>query len=107
MTPLAVRLPNLALNIIGFNYNFRLMLPRFVRRDSLAKRFDTMQLSLSVRIAEEFLSKEKASMPLDELAALAKRCGYGALCMRASQVGVHSSPEAVESAVEFWWIICQ
>jgi len=59
-----------------------------------------MQLSLSVRIAEEFLSKEKASMPLDELAALAKRCGYGALCMRASQVGVQSSPEAVESAVD-------
>lgn len=59
-----------------------------------------MQLSLSVRIAEEFLSKEKASMPFDELAALAKRCGYGALCMRASQVGVQSSPEAVESAVD-------
>lgn len=39
-------------------------------------------------------------MPLDELAALAKRCGYGALCMRASQVGVQSSPEAVESAVD-------
>jgi len=48
------------------------MLPRFVRSDSLAKRFDTMQLSLSVRIAEEFLSKEKASMPLDELAACFK-----------------------------------
>ena len=39
-------------------------------------------------------------MPLDELAALAKRCGYGALCMRASQVGVQSSREAVESAVD-------
>ena len=46
------------------------------------------------------MSKEKASMPLDELAALAKRCGYGALCMRASQVGVHSAPEEVERAVE-------
>ncbi|GIT05146.1 MAG: hypothetical protein CM1200mP29_05570 [Verrucomicrobiota bacterium] len=31
-----------------------------------------MQLSLSVRIAEEFMSKEKASMPLDDLARLAK-----------------------------------
>ena len=59
-----------------------------------------MQLSLSVRIAEEFLSKEKASMPLTELASLAKRCGYEALCMRASQVGVHSAPEEVERAVE-------
>ena len=31
-----------------------------------------MELSLSVRIAEEFLSKEKASMPLDELAAIGR-----------------------------------
>ena len=68
--------------------------------DRLAKRFNSMQLSLSVRIVEEFLSKEKASMPLDKLAALAKRCGYEALCMRASQVGVQSSPEAVDSAVD-------
>lgn len=59
-----------------------------------------MELSLSVRIAEEFLSKEKASIPLDELARLAKRCGYGALCMRASQVGVHSSPGTVSAAVD-------
>ena len=57
-----------------------------------------MLLSLSVRIAEEFHSKEEASMPLGDLARLAKRCGYGALCMRASQVGVHSPPEAVEEA---------
>ena len=57
-----------------------------------------MQLSLSVRIAEEFMSKEKASIPLGDLARLAKRCGYDALCMRASQVGVQSSPEAAEEA---------
>ena len=57
-----------------------------------------MKLSLSVRIAEEFLSKEKASMSLDELALLAVRCGYQALCMRASQVGVHSGPELIEKA---------
>ena len=57
-----------------------------------------MQLSLSVRIAEEFHSKEEASMPLGELARLAKRCGYSALCMRASQVGVQSLQEAVEAA---------
>ena len=49
-----------------------------------------MQLSLSVRIAEEFLSKEKASMSLGELASLANRCGYQALCMRASQLGIQS-----------------
>jgi len=66
--------------------------------DNLAKRSFIMQLSLSVRIAEEFHSKEEASMPLDELARLAKRCGYAALCMRASQVGVQSPPEAIEAA---------
>ena len=59
-----------------------------------------MQLSLSVRIAEEFHSKEEASMSLGDLARLAKRCGYGALCMRASQVGVQSTPEAVEGAAD-------
>ncbi len=57
-----------------------------------------MQLSLSVRIAEEFLSKENASMTLDQLAPLASRCGYKALCMRASQVGVHSAPEQITRA---------
>jgi len=66
----------------------------------LAKRSFIMQLSLSVRIAEEFHSKEEASMPLGDLARLAKRCGYGALCMRASQVGVQSTPEAVEGAAD-------
>ncbi len=44
------------------------------------------------------MSKEKASMPLADLAHLAKRCGYEALCMRASQVGVQSPPEAAEEA---------
>jgi len=57
-----------------------------------------MHLSLSVRIAEEFLSKEKASMSLGELTSLASRCGYESLCMRASQVGVQSTPEEVEDA---------
>jgi len=66
----------------------------------LAKRTAIMQLSLSVRIAEEFHSKEEASMPLGDLARLAKCCGYGALCMRASQVGVQSSPEAVEAVAD-------
>ena len=66
----------------------------------MAKRTAIMQLSLSVRIAEEFHSKEEASMPLGDLARLAKRCGYGALCMRASQVGVQSPPEIVEAAAD-------
>jgi sugar phosphate isomerase/epimerase len=57
-----------------------------------------MTLSLSVRIAEGFLSKEIPSMSLAELAPLAKASGYSALCMRASQAGVHSSPAAIQNA---------
>ncbi len=59
-----------------------------------------MNLSLSVRIAESFLSKEKASMDLDALATLAAASGYSAVCMRASQVGVQSDPRAVRAALE-------
>jgi sugar phosphate isomerase/epimerase len=57
-----------------------------------------MTLSLSVRIAEEFQSKEKASMDLKALANLAVEAGYDALCMRGSQVGVHSSEASIEQA---------
>lgn len=49
-----------------------------------------MQLSLSVRIAEEFLSKERARLSLEELADLAVEAGYDALCMRASQIGIQT-----------------
>ncbi len=59
-----------------------------------------MTLSLSVRIAESFSSKETASMSLGDLAPLAAASGYSALCMRGSQVGVHSEPTAVEEAAE-------
>jgi sugar phosphate isomerase/epimerase len=54
-----------------------------------------MKLSLSVRVAESFASKEKSSMAIDALIALATRHGYSALCMRASQAGVHSSPASI------------
>lgn len=57
-----------------------------------------MTLALSVRIAEGFLSKETASMNLGELLPLAASSRYSALCMRASQVGVHSEPKAVQDA---------
>lgn len=59
-----------------------------------------MILSLSVRVAEGFHSKEKASISLEPLAKLAAASGYSALCMRASQVGVHSPKTAVEEAAE-------
>lgn len=58
-----------------------------------------MTLSLSVRIAEGFQSKETASMSLGALSELAAASGYSALCMRASQVGVHSPKAAVQEAV--------
>lgn len=57
-----------------------------------------MQLSLSVRIAEEFLSKERARLSLEELTTLARDADYDALCLRASQVGVQSSPDRQKQA---------
>lgn len=59
-----------------------------------------MQLSLSVRIAESFLSKEHAVLNLEQLARLAREAGYAALCMRASQVGVHSARDDWQRAAE-------
>ncbi|HAD59635.1 MAG TPA: sugar phosphate isomerase/epimerase [Planctomycetaceae bacterium] len=57
-----------------------------------------MKLSISCRIAESFLSKEVPSMSLEDLADLAVASGYDGICMRASQVGVHSPSEDVERA---------
>lgn len=54
-----------------------------------------MKLSLSVRVGESFENKEKSSLSIDQLIDMAKRHGYEALCMRASQVGVHSPKEKV------------
>ena len=57
-----------------------------------------MQLSISCRIAERFLSKREPSMSLEELASLAVDAGYDAICMRASQIGVQSSEDQVTAA---------
>ena len=59
-----------------------------------------MKLSLSARVAESFSNKREASLNIDELIALAQKIGYDALCMRASQVGVHSPPEKVAEISE-------
>lgn len=59
-----------------------------------------MMLSLSVRIAEEFLSKETARLSLADLADLARDAGYQGLCMRASQVGVQSPPDIRAQAAQ-------
>jgi sugar phosphate isomerase/epimerase len=57
-----------------------------------------MELSLSVRVAESFSNKRVVDIPLPILAGIARRAGYAALCMRASVVGVRSTPETVKSA---------
>ena len=57
-----------------------------------------MNLSLSVRVAEKFQAKRKATLSLEQLATLATDHGYQALCMRASQLGIHSPPEQVTTA---------
>ena len=58
-------------------------------------------LSLSVRIAEGFLSKEEAILSLEDVAQLSKEAGYDALCMRASQIGVQS-PRSEVTAASQW-----
>jgi sugar phosphate isomerase/epimerase len=54
-----------------------------------------MKLSLSVRVAEPFGAKDKSSLGIDELIRLAQQHGYQALCMRASQAGVHTPANVV------------
>ena len=59
-----------------------------------------MKLSLSVRVAESFSDKTRATMSLEGLADLAAEHGYAALCMRASQVGIHTPTEEVTAAAQ-------
>jgi sugar phosphate isomerase/epimerase len=54
-----------------------------------------MKMSLSVRVAEAFHDKEKATRNIDEIIGLAESNGYDALCMRASQAGVHSPADRI------------
>jgi len=56
-----------------------------------------MKLSLSVRVAESFSNKRVVEIELPELAAIARRAGYHALCMRASMVGTHSTKDRVNA----------
>lgn len=58
-----------------------------------------MKLSLSVRIGEKYSAKREAEIPLATLADIAASGGYHALCMRASQIGVHTPrAEVIEKA---------
>jgi sugar phosphate isomerase/epimerase len=54
-----------------------------------------MKLSLSVRVAEKFSNKREIDIALPELSSIAKTAGYDALCMRASMVGTHNSPDRI------------
>lgn len=54
-----------------------------------------MKLSLSVRIAEAPESKEETIRSFDEIAELANRVGYHAVCMRASQAGIQTPLEQI------------
>jgi len=49
-----------------------------------------MKLSLSARVGEKYFAKREAAVSLDELADIAVASGYHALCMRASQIGIHT-----------------
>ena len=54
-----------------------------------------MKLSLSVRVGEKYTNKREAAISLDELVNIAVATGYHAICMRPSQIGIHSRPEEV------------
>ena len=54
-----------------------------------------MRLSLSVRVAESFSDKTKTTLTLDQLLEIAKRTPYQALCMRASQGGIHTPQDQI------------
>lgn len=57
-----------------------------------------MKLSLSVRVAESFSNKRVVDIALLDLARIAKRAGFQALCMRASMVGIHSTEAEIAQA---------
>ncbi len=59
-----------------------------------------MKLSLSVRVAESFSSKEKAELSLPQLIELALNDEYEALCMRASQIGIQTALPKLQEAQE-------
>ena len=57
-----------------------------------------MNLSLSCRIAEGFLSKREAIMDLAELCHLAVQAPFDSICMRASQLGIAHTVDETEKA---------
>jgi sugar phosphate isomerase/epimerase len=57
-----------------------------------------VKLSLSVRIGEKYFAKREAAVSLAALAEIAAACGYHALCMRASQIGIQTPRAEVTDA---------
>jgi len=57
-----------------------------------------VKLSLSVRIAESAARKDRAELPLEDLARLAAAAGFEGLSMRASQLSVDTPPARLEAA---------
>lgn len=56
-----------------------------------------MKLSLSVRVGEKYHNKRETAISLEELADMAVNEGYHALCMRASQITIDTSPDIVST----------
>src|SRR5262245_21742115 len=56
----------------------------------------SMKLSITVRIAEAPGSNQKTTMGLEEVVQIAKKTGYDALDMRASQAGVQTPPDRLK-----------
>jgi sugar phosphate isomerase/epimerase len=56
-----------------------------------------VKLSLSARVGEKYFAKREAALSLDELADIAVAHGYHALCMRASQIGIHTPRDEVSA----------
>ena len=54
-----------------------------------------MKLSLSVRVGEKYTNKREAAISLAKLADIAGAAGYHAICVRPSQIGIHSRREEV------------
>lgn len=57
-----------------------------------------MKLALSVRIAELESQKDRAFLPIEQLAPMARELGFAGLSMRASVVSVDSPPGRVPEA---------
>jgi sugar phosphate isomerase/epimerase len=54
-----------------------------------------MKLSLSVRVGEKYTNKREAAISLAKLADITGAAGYHAICVRPSQIGIHSRREEV------------